>query len=165
MAILIQGILGPFSGRAFKAGDFTVYKDRDCLLIRKSFTQPTEIPLRVVDGTSVSLPDGHRLEISIVPAGTQISKDPNVATFDVAKVGHELQVRCWRQGDSFVPFGMKGRKLLSDFMTDLKLSLPDKRGQLVLTDGNDILWVIGLRTDNRYRVTDRTLSQLVIRLL
>ena len=155
------------SGREFKAGDYIVYKDRDFLLLRKSeiCQHSMEIVFKAEDGKIIDLPDGHRLEISIVPAGSAISRKPDVATFDAAKAGQQLQVRCWRQGDSFVPFGMKGRKLLSDFMTDLKLSVPDKRGQLVLTDGNDILWVIGRRTDNRYRVTDRTVSQLVIRLL
>ena len=56
-----------------------------------------------------------------------------------------------------IPVGMKGRKLLSDMMTDLKMSVLEKRQQLVVedVDGN-ILWLVGIRTDNRYQVSEET---------
>jgi tRNA(Ile)-lysidine synthase len=61
----------------------------------------------------------------------------------------------------FCPFGMEGHKLVSDFLTDSKLSLLEKRRQLVVTDATGaILWLVGLRTDNRYRVTPQTTTIL-----
>jgi tRNA(Ile)-lysidine synthase len=65
-------------------------------------------------------------------------------------------VRKWKTGDFFYPFGMKGKKKLSDFFTDLKLSLFDKESTCLLCNGNDIAWVVGQRSDNRYKVTDKT---------
>ncbi len=79
-----------------------------------------------------------------------------VAYFDAAKLCHPIVVRTVREGDWFVPFGMTGRKLVSDFLTDCKLSVFQKEDQQVATCGNDIIWVIGLRSDNRYRFSDET---------
>ena len=62
-------------------------------------------------------------------------------------------------GDRFCPFGMEGHRLVSDFLTDCKRSLIDKRRQLVVTDRDgQIIWVVGLRSDNRFRVTEKTLE-------
>jgi tRNA(Ile)-lysidine synthase len=73
-----------------------------------------------------------------------------------------LTVRVWREGDWFIPFGMKGRKLVSDYMTDCKISLADKERQLIVVERENIVWVLGRRSDNRYRVSDTTRQQLVL---
>ena len=80
----------------------------------------------------------------------------NVAYFDADLLTEAIEVRAIREGDSFVPFGMKGRKLVSDFLTDRKLNRFEKAEQFVATCGEDIIWLIGHRSDNRYRVTDKT---------
>ena len=70
-----------------------------------------------------------------------------------------------REGDRFVPFGMTGSRLVSDYLTDLKVSLFDKRRQLVVTDAQDtIVWLVGRRTDNRFRISESTTSTLRISL-
>lgn len=81
---------------------------------------------------------------------------PWVAYFDADLLREPLQVRRVQNGDFFVPFGMKGRKLVSDFLTDRKISLLEKRKMWVVTCGNDIIWLIGQRSDNRFRVTENT---------
>lgn len=66
-----------------------------------------------------------------------------------------LTIRTPQKGDKFQPFGMKGFKLLSDFLKDLKLNTFEKKSCKLLVNGNnDIIWVIGLRSDNRYRVSE-----------
>ncbi len=90
---------------------------------------------------------------------------PHVAYFDAGLIHAPILVRRTRPGDSFVPLGMKGRKLISDFLTDRKVSRFEKERQLVATCGNDIIWLIGHRSDNRYRVTDRTTSILKLTLV
>ena len=61
------------------------------------------------------------------------------------------------------PYGMEGRKLLSDLMTDRKMTLFEKRRQLVVTDAeNQVVWLIGLRTDQRFRVSDSTTEVLAL---
>jgi tRNA(Ile)-lysidine synthase len=92
-----------------------------------------------------------------------ISNSAFCATIDLANVQYPLTIRPVQTGDRFCPFGMEGHRLVSDFLTDQKLSLLEKRRQLVVTDAKgDILWVVGLRTDNRYRVKNTTSSILRI---
>ena len=82
---------------------------------------------------------------------------------DVANIHFPLTLRTAREGDKFSPFGMKGTKLVSDFLTDLKTSLFEKRDQLILADADDnILWVVGRRPDNRFRVTKNTKEVIVV---
>ena len=74
-----------------------------------------------------------------------------------------LRIRRWTQGDWFIPFGMTGKKLVSDYLTDRKMAFFDKEKQLVMTDSeNNILWLIGQRLDNRMRITENTKKILTI---
>lgn len=83
-------------------------------------------------------------------------KGPNVAYFDADLLAAPIEVRLVHEGDFFVPFGMKGRKLVSDFLTDRKINRLEKAETFVATCGEDIIWLIGYRSDNRYRVTEGT---------
>ena len=84
---------------------------------------------------------------------------------DAELVKFPLTVRNTMTGDSFTPFGMKGTKLVSDFLTDLKKDILSKRGQLVVTDGSgNILWVVNERPDNRFRITVKTRNILILEL-
>ena len=86
----------------------------------------------------------------------------HIAQVDVDKLRFPLTLRRWREGDWFIPFGMTGRKKLSDFLTDAKVSLPEKGRQFVLLSGDDIVWVVGRRIDDRYRLTRETENVLRI---
>ena len=97
--------------------------------------------------------------------GAESDRDENTACFDAGKIQHPLDLRLWRQGDTFVPFGMKGKKKVSDYLTDRKFSLVQKEQQWVLCCGNDIIWLVGERTDNRYRVDEHTRKILIVKLL
>ena len=81
---------------------------------------------------------------------------PDIAYFDADLLTAPIEVRSVREGDAFVPFGMKGRKLISDYLTDRKVNRMQKAVTFVATCGDDIIWLIGHRSDNRYRVTDAT---------
>lgn len=82
---------------------------------------------------------------------------------DLEKVEFPLVVRTPKPGDRFMPFGMKGMKLVSDFLTDLKKNLFEKERQLLVCSGDKIAWVVGERPDERFRVTDMTRHILCIR--
>ena len=94
-----------------------------------------------------------------------IPRKKEKACVDADKLDGDLQLRLWRKGDWFVPFGMKGRKLVSDYLTDRKFSLFQKENQWVLTCGERIVWLVGERADNRFRVDEHTrrVSVLTIR--
>ena len=92
-----------------------------------------------------------------------VSRDANIASLDADKVVFPITVRPVQHGDRFHPFGMKGSKLVSDYLTDIKLSPIDKQQQLVMADADGrILWLLGLRTDNRFRITPDTKRTLYI---
>lgn len=127
---------------------------------------------RVVSLQSLSIPepgiyvlsDGVKLRVT-VEQGAHISTDPASACVDADAVVWPLTVRPCAKADRFVPFGMKGSKLVSDFLTDSKLSILERRRQLVVTEaGGRIVWLPLLRTDNRFRVGPSTRSVIRITL-
>ena len=85
-----------------------------------------------------------------------------VAQIDADKLRFPLTLRRWREGDWFIPFGMTGRKKVSDFLIDAKVPLPGKQRQFVLLSGDDIVWVVGRRIDDRFRLTPETENVLRI---
>ena len=88
-----------------------------------------------------------------------IDKSSHVAQLDAEKIQFPLTLRHWRHGDRFHPLGMKGSKLLSDFFVDQKFTETQKENVfLLLSADNQILWVVGYRIDDRYKVTDETNS-------
>ncbi len=94
-----------------------------------------------------------------------MDRSKSVASFDLDKVQFPLIIRKWRAGDSFYPFGMKGSKKLSDYFTDNKFSLIDKEECWILCSGEDIIWIIGHRSDDRYKIDTKTSNVLQIKLI
>ena len=85
-----------------------------------------------------------------------------VALLDADLLRYPLRLRRWREGDTFIPFGMEGRKKVSDYLIDRKVSLPEKQRQFVLLSGDEIVWLVGRRIDDRYRLTPETENVLRI---
>ena len=86
----------------------------------------------------------------------------HIAQVDADKLRWPLTLRRWREGDWFVPYGMTGRKKVSDYLTDRKIPLPEKQRQFVLLSGEEIVWLVGRRIDDRYRLTSETENVLRI---
>jgi len=86
----------------------------------------------------------------------------NVALLDETKLQYPLRLRRWREGDSFIPFGMAGRKKVGDYLTDQKVPVVERKRQFVLLSGEDIVWIVGRRTDERFRVGKSTENILKI---
>lgn len=141
------------AGSMFSSGKYDAVVDRGRILI-EPVLKPM-MPLKVPETGVYLLEDSHRF--CIRKSSRTISKDPAVATVDAQKVRFPLVVRRVRKGDWMVPYGMKGRKLLSDLMTDLKFSIFDKRKQMVVVDAQDvIIWLVGVRVSAAVAVTDYT---------
>ena len=105
------------------------------------------------------------LSISIKKMPVEIKKDPRFLYADANKLRFPLKLRNWKKGDRFIPFGMSGRKKVSDYFTDRKFDLKQKEDTWILSTANDkIVWIVGERTDNRFRVTEETTNVLVIEL-
>lgn len=139
----------PQSGKRFIAPDWEVLRDRERLIIRKRNTLSVE-------------PD---LEISVIEITPlfKVSTDRSVAYLDADKIVHPLQIRKWKAGDYFIPLGMKGKKNVCKYMTDQKFSLFQKESQYVMVSGDQIVWLVNERIDQRYRITEDSKRALVVR--
>ena len=147
---------------------YEVLRDRNRLLVEPVLEpmKPLKIPeegVYVLPQMAVSNhPDS---KIRVKRTSVTVSKDSAIATLDSQRVQFPLTVRRVAEGDWMVPFGMKGRKLLSDLMTDQRMTLFEKRRQLVVVDAHDeVIWAVGLRTDQRVAVTSDTAETLELRL-
>ena len=149
---------------------FDVLKDRTRLIVEKTdvtfqahrsvISMPSKRIVVPEEGTYIL--DENR-KVRVRKCAVYVSKDPYVATLDADKVAFPLTIRRVEKGDWMVPFGMKGRKLLSDLMTDLKMNVFEKRRQLVVVDAQGVIvWAVGLRIDHRVAVGDQTKNVLEI---
>jgi tRNA(Ile)-lysidine synthase len=93
-----------------------------------------------------------------------ISTDINSAQIDADKLRWPLKVNSWTQGDYFFPLGMTQAKKLSDFFIDEKVPLHRKQKVPVLRSGSQVVWLIGMRLDNRFKIDKHTQNILEIRL-
>ncbi len=94
-----------------------------------------------------------------------LKRNKEVGTFDAKRLKFPLKLRKWQHGDYFYPFGMKGKKKLSDYFTDQKFSLFDKENVWILCSGNEVIWIINHRTDNRFCITKSTSEVVQIELM
>lgn len=158
----VQQVISAETGSIFSSPTgYEVLKDRDRLLVEPTIMAFT--PIRIPEEGTYVLSDDRRLNVR--RSNPFVSKDSHEATLDARQVRFPLTVRRVEEGDWMIPYGMTGRKLLSDLMTDLKMSLFDRRRQLVVVDTQGaVVWAIGLRTDHRCRVTDATQEVIAIKI-
>ena len=158
----VQQVISAETGSIFSSPTgYEVLKDRCRLLVEPTIMAFT--PIRIPEEGTYVLPDDRRLNVR--RSNPFVSKDSHEATLDARQVRFPLTVRRVEEGDWMIPYGMTGRKLLSDLMTDLKMSLFDRRRQLVVVDAQGaVVWAIGLRTDHRCRVTDATQEVIAIKI-
>lgn len=143
-------------GKRFYSASHCLIKDRDYLILEPLAVPREESFCIEIDDTLLQNP----LKIAIRQGAITdcfIEKSVNVALLDLHKLTFPLKLRHWKKGDWFIPFGMKGKKKLSDFFSDKKYSLFDKEKCWLLVDDTDaVVWVVGERIDNRFRITDAT---------
>ena len=153
---LFESLTG-LSGKQFYSATHQVLKDRDRLYIaplqEPSAWQPIEIPVATGELTQPL-----RLSFQLMKRTSdfQLERASDTAYFDAEKLPGRLTLRLPQKGDWFVPFGMRGRKKLSDFFADQKMNRWEKLRQPLLCAGESIVWVVGRRTDDRFRVGEET---------
>ena len=148
-------------GSVFSSADYDLLVDRECLLVEPHL-EPMK-PFVIPETGTYILDEKHKIRVE--SGAFEVSKDPLVATLDASKVHFPLTVRRAEEGDWMVPFGMSGRKLLSDMMTDLKKSIFDKRKQIVVIDNQGvIIWAVGLRVSQNVAILSNDLLVPVLRL-
>lgn len=158
--VQVQQIMEAETGRIISSSSgYDVLKDRDAYYVEPSL-KPFN-PLRIPEEGIYMIDETAKFSVKKEPVW--LSKDAAIATLDADQVRFPLTVRQVEEGDWMIPYGMEGRKLLSDLMTDRKMTVFEKRRQLVVTDAdNNILWLVGIRTDHRYRISDTTTTALIL---
>jgi len=144
------------SGKVFYAGTYRLVKDRETLMITKVDRDSPELFYIDKNCPEISSPLSANFEQIKKTSSFRISTDPLKADFDMDKLDFPLLLRKWQEGEYFQPLGMHGFKKISDFFVDEKYSIPEKENAWILSSGNKIVWVVGKRIDERFKITGNT---------
>lgn len=153
------------SGTMIVAANHRLYVDRGYWIVTPCCSGPAPQSYTIhTTTTSLAVPP-HKLQCTYIPR-TQytIVANKEVAALNRAQLQFPLVVRKWQRGDVFYPLGMQQRKKLSDFLIDHRIPVPLKAQVWVVTSGGKIVWVLGHRIDDRFKVTTRTQQVYEIRL-
>ncbi|WP_158858461.1 tRNA lysidine(34) synthetase TilS [Lunatibacter salilacus] len=158
---IVQAMDAGATGKIFEGTGFMLNIDREHLILgpnRKTFEG-----LRV-EAHDVELTlEADSYDILILGEGQALDKDPKNAMLDRDLLTFPLQIRNWEEGDKFKPLGMRHFKKISDFLIDLRIPYIQKQHIKVLCSGEDIVWLIGFRIDDRYKISSFTRQVMYIK--
>ena len=137
------------AGKQYYSGTHCLLKDRNQLIIRPNVINPD-------NGSKTNTDNNLSIRIFDKDESFVLSRDNQTIHLDADKVSLPLIIRRWQEADYFYPIGMKGKKKLSDFLIDLKINRFEKEETDIVLSGDQILWVVGLRIDERFKVTNQT---------
>jgi tRNA(Ile)-lysidine synthase len=156
----IANSLSGQSGKRFSSKTHELVIDRTEVIVSKQIVAIGEVLIERND----SLVSLGKWQLKIEPKKkTELLADLSIALLDGAKLTYPLVWRKWRAGDSFQPLGMKGKKKVSDFLIDEKVSVIDKESVTVLESAGEIVWVVGMRLDERVKVIEGTMRVVELR--
>lgn len=150
----IYGLRAAQSGKQVLSSSHTVFKDRTTLqLMPKTIIQKT--PVYWIEASDTEIIAG-AIRVQLEEVKSLAISRKNEIFVDKHRLKFPLQLRSWHEGDVFFPFGLGGKKKLSKFFKDEKLSLKEKQEVQLLCSQDQIVWILGLRPDDRFKVTDKT---------
>ena len=152
------------SGKQLHSAGFRILKNRNWLII--SPKQDDRTPLQVIerDDKEITFESGHLTISTIASEACKFSSVLSIAHLDNQYVEFPMILRRWKKGDYFYPLGLKKKKKLGRFFIDNKLPLTKKENTWVIESNKKILWVVGMRIDERFKVTPGTKEVLKIEL-
>ncbi|MDY8138201.1 tRNA lysidine(34) synthetase TilS [Aquimarina sp. 2201CG5-10] len=156
----ITQILTAQSGKQIFSESHRLVKDRDYILLSPIAEEITDRYYKIPEEESMLMIPSGTLKFRMVDEITDI--DLKTIYVDKEKLKYPLIVRKWEEGDYFYPLGMKGKKKLSKYFKDEKLSLFAKERVWLLCSGKEILWIINYRADNRFKIVPQTKQILKI---
>ncbi len=156
----IQNITASFEkqpGKMFHGNGYNIVKDRDCFILfpQKSKTIPESTFIGNEPGYHKLADISLQTDVFDVTESLSFPKTNKQAYLDYDKLAFPLTLRPWQKGDVFQPLGMHGKKKVSDFLIDKKISIDKKEKVYVLCSGEIIVWVAGYRIDERFKI-DKT---------
>jgi tRNA(Ile)-lysidine synthase len=159
----VMELLDADTGKYLLSDTHRILKNRNWLVISPIQIELQEQVLVEAEQKKISFQQG-KLELKVKPAAElQLSPHNGTALLDANKIMYPLILRKWKQGDYFYPLGMRKKKKLARFFIDQKLSLAQKEKVWVMEMDKKILWVVGMRIDDRFKITPDTKEVLQIR--
>ncbi|MDE1192892.1 MAG: tRNA lysidine(34) synthetase TilS [Arachidicoccus sp.] len=155
-------LLSSDSGAYINSSTHRIFRNRAHLVITALSNEISQQILIEENEKKIIFENGS-IEIFSFDKKPDIDKNPNVALLDKREITFPLLLRKWKQGDYFYPLGMNKKKKLSRFFIDQKLSLSQKENVWVIESGKRILWIVGLRIDNRFKITHATQNALKLK--
>lgn len=149
------------SGKQFFSKTHRLVKDRKELFI--SVITDKDDKIFYIENEDIELFEPLNIVIAIIRSKDfQIIKHSSIACLDLNEIEFPLLIRKWKQGDYFQPLGMTGYKKISDFFIDQKIPIHEKENIWILCSGKKVIWIMGHRIDNRFKITKQTTSVLKI---
>jgi tRNA(Ile)-lysidine synthase len=159
------------TGKQVLSERYRVIKNRNWLIIAPAAQEHSSYVVIGEDDTLVAFENGN-LKVTKGPmAEVQFRKDkpfipaasqPSIAYIDAKKITYPLLLRRWKTGDYFYPLGMKKKKKVSRFLIDSKMSKTDKESVWIIESGKKLMWVVGSRIDDRFKITENTRDVIMI---
>ena len=159
----IVGLLKAQSGKQVFSNTHRLLKNREVLLLTEILEKEGDNKSLLISEDMNEINSPIHLKFEKVEHFSEFNK--HTVFVDYQKLSYPLLLRKWKEGDDFHPFGLKGKKKLSKFFKDEKLSLVAKEKIWILCSENKIVWVVGMRSDSRFKVEDNTKEVLKIKLL
>lgn len=153
---IVKSLTGP-SGKIFLSKTHRVVRDREDLILTEL---PVETQEYFIEENTHSI--DHPIGLLFGEESQNTKNEQSIARFTIGKLGFPLCLRTWRKGDVFYPDGMHGKKKLSDYFTDCKISIPEKENTWLLCSNDQIIWVVGHRIDRRYKLGDKTEKAYIV---
>lgn len=163
-SVSLHRLLDSTPGKQIFTKTHRILRDRDKIIVTPSEDQDLTLRIELDSPDELGRAPGiASAEIIIAGPDSKIPRTPDVACIDLEKITFPLIIRRWQKGDYFYPLGMQNRKKLSDYFTDRKYSGIKKEKAAILESDGKIVWIIGERLDDRYKVSQNTVRILVIR--
>ncbi|MFY0255581.1 tRNA lysidine(34) synthetase TilS [Chitinophaga sp. 30R24] len=161
----VLSLLESESGRYVETATHRIIRNRQWLLVTPLTTEDTPFIVIEPQQSHIHFADG-QLHLRVQEkGGAAIPTAPEIAWLDAGQIKFPLILRKWKQGDYFYPLGMPKKKKISRFLIDQKLSLPQKEKVWVLESNKRIIWILGMRIDDRVKITPKTKEILAITLV
>lgn len=152
-------------GKQFYSKTHRLIKDRNAFLLNRLDSAFENNGPFYITETIIEITQPIHLTFQKILFPVKINKEKYRLYVDAEKLKYPLILRRWRQGDWFVPFGMSGRKKVSDYFTDQKFSLKEKEETWILLSGEEIVWIVGKRADNRFKLTEKSRQVLIVTMI
>ena len=172
-AVVLEALLKPFGfhfaqlsrllnpqtqcGKMIASAHYQLYVDRSKWIIIPYIHHPSPCYTIATSATQTLEIQHGILKMQATPSARYtLLPDARIAALDLAKLSFPLTVRRWQPGDFFYPLGMQQRKKLSDFLVDCKVPRPNKEAIYVMLSGAEVVWVMGYRITDRFKITHTT---------